>query len=233
MKSDLGPIDGRGLENSPKHAQRGMAGKPRGVSDKVKYVVDVALAVYSLVIMSPMLLMVAGILYLLQGWPIFIRHERIGKSGILFPCIKFRTMITNSDVVLERHLAANPEACAEWEATRKLKNDPRITPFGAYLRKTSLDELPQLLNVIRGEMSLVGPRPITLPEAKLYGANFADYIRVRPGLTGLWQISGRNDVSYDMRVALDARYVANRTFWGDFVIMAKTIPAVVVSRGTY
>ena len=108
-----------------------------------------------------------------------------------------------------------------------------MTAFGAILRKNSIDEIPQLLNILRGEMSLVGPRPITVPEAQLYGTRFADYTSVRPGLTGLWQVSGRNDVSYDMRVELDSRYVAGRTVWGDFVIMAKTIPAVLASRGSY
>lgn len=207
----------------------------RGVSFGLylKYTLDALLAFVGIVFLSPMILMVAGVLLVLQGRPIFIFHKRIGKNGNLFDCIKFRTMVRNADQALEQHLAANAEAREEWETTRKLKNDPRITAFGALLRSSSIDEIPQLLNILRGEMSLVGPRPITSPEAKMYGVNYTDYIRVRPGLTGLWQISGRNEIGYQDRVELDCRYVAEQNFVGDVLIILKTIPAVLARRGSY
>ncbi|OWW00146.1 exopolysaccharide biosynthesis protein [Rhizobium sp. R72] len=183
--------------------------------------------------LSPMILMVMAILLVLQGRPIFIAHRRIGKNGVVFRCLKFRTMVKDADAVLARHLANNPHFEQEWNATRKLRNDPRVTPFGALLRKSSIDEIPQLLNVVQGRMSLVGPRPIVASEVELYGTHFADYIRVRPGLTGLWQISGRSDTSYRERVQLDVRYVRENTLGGDLAIMIKTIPAILRSRGCY
>ncbi|TYC56108.1 sugar transferase [Rhodobacterales bacterium] len=199
----------------------------------LKYFLDALFACVGIIMLAPMILMVAGVLLVLQGRPIFIFHKRIGKNGNLFDCIKFRTMVRDADKALEQYLAANPEAREEWETTRKLKNDPRITAFGAILRSTSIDEIPQLLNILRGEMSLVGPRPITSAEAQMYGANYADYIQVRPGLTGLWQISGRNEVGYQERVELDCRYVAEQNLVGDIVIILKTIPAVLARRGSY
>ncbi len=205
----------------------------RGIAGGVKYSLDVLLAVTGLIVLSPMILMVIAILLVLQGRPIFIAHPRIGRRGAVFPCLKFRTMVPNAAEVLTRYLAANPREKAEWNATRKLKKDPRITPFGAFLRRSSVDEIPQLFNVVRGQMSLVGPRPIVASEAELYGIHFSDYIRVRPGLTGLWQVSGRSDTSYSARVELDVQYVAEHTVWGDVIIMAKTIPAVLRSRGSY
>ncbi|POF31083.1 sugar transferase [Roseibium marinum] len=199
----------------------------------LKYSTDVVLAFLGLIVLAPMILMVAGVLLVLQGRPIFIFHKRIGKNGNLFDCIKFRTMVRNADQFLEQYLASNPEARKEWEATRKLKSDPRITAFGGILRSSSIDEIPQLFNILRGEMSLVGPRPITTGEAQLYGHRFIDYIAIRPGLTGLWQVSGRNEISYNARVELDARYVAEQSFVGDMVIILKTIPAVLARRGSY
>lgn len=224
---------GRGLRK--RRSEGEVDGDTRSVSFGLylKYAVDTLLAFVGILILSPMILMVAGVLLVLQGRPIFIFHKRIGKNGNLFDCIKFRTMVRNADQALEQHLAANAEAREEWETTRKLKNDPRITAFGALLRSSSIDEIPQLLNILRGEMSLVGPRPITSPEAKMYGVNYTDYIRVRPGLTGLWQISGRNEIGYQDRVELDCRYVAEQNFVGDVLIILKTIPAVLARRGSY
>ncbi|MEK1893583.1 MAG: sugar transferase [Rhizobium sp.] len=204
-----------------------------GASAACKYAIDASLAAVGLLVLSPMILMIIAILLVLQGRPIFIAHRRIGKNGVMFPCLKFRTMVRDADEVLARHLAANPHLEEEWNTTRKLRNDPRITPFGALLRKSSIDEIPQLLNVVQGRMSLVGPRPIVASEAELYGVHFADYIRVRPGLTGLWQVSGRSDTSYRERVQLDVRYVREKTIAGDLSIMMKTIPAVLRSRGSY
>ncbi|CCM78310.1 sugar transferase [Rhizobium mesoamericanum] len=203
------------------------------VSGGVKYAIDAVIALIGLLVLSPMILMLIAILLILQGRPIFIAHRRIGRYGVMFPCLKFRTMVRNADEVLRRHLAANSALRAEWNATRKLRDDPRVTPFGAFLRKSSIDEIPQLFNVLRGHMSLVGPRPIVASEAELYGVHYADYIRVRPGLTGLWQISGRSDIGYGERVLLDARYVEQQSVLGDMAIILKTIPAVLRSRGSY
>lgn len=206
---------------------------PQRLSTLMKRTFDAVIALVGLLALVPLIVMMIALLYLIQGRPIFICHRRIGKDGVLFPCLKFRTMVTNAEEALRRYLAANPSERAEWLATRKLKNDPRITPFGAILRKSSLDEIPQLINVFLGHMSFVGPRPIVSSEAELYGVHFVDYIRVRPGLTGPWQISGRNDVSYNARVELDVRYVNEHTLWSDIIIMAKTVPAVLKARGSY
>jgi lipopolysaccharide/colanic/teichoic acid biosynthesis glycosyltransferase len=151
----------------------------------------------------------------------------------VFKCLKFRSMIHNSQAVLERHLAESEQARAEWAADHKLKNDPRVTRFGAFLRSSSLDELPQLINVLKGEMSLVGPRPIVQGEVPKYDRDIAHYYRVSPGITGLWQVSGRNDVTYDQRVQMDSWYVRNWSLWHDIAIMCKTIPALLKRSGAY
>ena len=170
-----------------------------------------------------------------EGGPgaIFFGHVRVGMNGVPFKCWKFRTMVHNSQEVLEQLLASDPQARAEWDTDFKLKNDPRITKIGAFLRKTSLDEIPQLWNVICGEMSLVGPRPIINAELERYGDKVDFYLEARPGLTGLWQVSGRNDTSYAERVALDAWYVKNWNLWYDIAIVCKTIKTVVSGRGAY
>lgn len=202
-------------------------------SDCLKCAMDLVLALTALLVLAPIMLMACLALLMIQGRPIFIAQRRVGRYGAIFPCLKFRTMVTNGEELLARYLATNPSERDEWQKNRKLKNDPRITAFGALLRKSSLDEIPQLINILAGHMSLVGPRPITTQEAELYGAHFADYTRVRPGLTGLWQISGRSDTGYGERVKLDVSYVASRSLWGDVVIMAKTVPAVLSARGSY
>ncbi|MDM9625168.1 sugar transferase [Rhizobium sp. S152] len=203
------------------------------VMDGVKYAIDATIASIGLLLLAPMILMLVVVLLIVQGRPIFIAHRRIGRHGVMFPCLKFRSMVRNADEVLSRHLAANPSSRAEWNATRKLRDDPRITALGALLRKSSVDEIPQLFNVIRGQMSLVGPRPIVASEAELYGIYYADYMKVRPGVTGLWQVSGRSDTSYSERVQLDVRYVEEQSVFGDISIMLKTVPAVLRSRGSY
>jgi exopolysaccharide production protein ExoY len=142
-------------------------------------------------------------------------------------------MVQNGEQVLAAYLAANPDAKAEWIATRKLKNDPRVTRVGAVLRKLSLDELPQIINILQCDMSLVGPRPVVRDELEIYGSSAVYYLKSRPGLTGLWQVSGRNDVSYDSRVAFDRHYVENWSLFEDIRIIIKTVPAVWMSRGCY
>ena len=165
--------------------------------------------------------------------PVFYRQDRIGLDGRAIKIWKFRTMYKDAEAMLEKCLAEDPHLQEEWEREQKLKNDPRITRMGRLLRKASLDELPQLFNVLSGEMSLVGPRPIVQEEIKKYGKSFELYTQVRPGITGLWQVSGRNNVSYATRVALDESYIANWSVWLDIYIMVRTIPAALTAKGAY
>jgi lipopolysaccharide/colanic/teichoic acid biosynthesis glycosyltransferase len=200
----------------------------------LKRAFDLAGALALIVALLPVLLMIA-LLVRADGGPALFAHERIGRGGRRFGCLKFRSMVVDSAERLEALLAADPEARAQWEATRKLKRDPRVTTIGRFLRASSLDELPQLINVLRGEMSLVGPRPVQAAElAKHYGPSAAaQYASARPGITGLWQVSGRSDTSYDARVAMDLRYLANPTLVGDLRILLKTPFAVLRRRGAY
>ena len=165
--------------------------------------------------------------------PIFYRQARIGRFGRKFHVYKFRTMVQNADQILQIYLEKSPELKAEWLATHKLKQDPRVTRIGSILRKLSLDELPQLWNIIIGDMSLVGPRPIVDAEVEKYGKCFDLYIKVRPGLTGLWQVSGRNDTTYERRVELDEYYVLNRSMRLDLEILWKTVFVVLKKDGAY
>ena len=198
-----------------------------------KRALDIIAAGLGLVLLSPFFLIVA-LMVRADGGPAFFAHQRVGRGGKLFGCLKFRSMVIDSQARLEALLASNPAARAEWEATRKLKNDPRITPIGRFLRSTSLDELPQLINVLRGEMSLVGPRPVQEAEIdRYYGASAAHYMAVRPGITGLWQVSGRSETSYESRVALDVAYVSRPSLLADLSILLRTPVAVVSRRGAH
>jgi Undecaprenyl-phosphate galactose phosphotransferase WbaP len=198
-----------------------------------KRALDVIGAGLGLVLLSPFFLVVA-LLVRADGGPAFFAHQRVGRGGKLFGCLKFRSMVIDSQARLEALLASDPAARAEWEATRKLKNDPRITRIGRFLRSTSLDELPQLINVLRGEMSLVGPRPVQEAEIdRYYGASAAHYMAVRPGITGLWQVSGRSETSYESRVALDVAYVSRPSLLADFSILLRTPIAVLSRRGAH
>jgi exopolysaccharide production protein ExoY len=194
---------------------------------------DVIAATAAIILLSPLLLMLAGLVKFSDGGPVFYGHRRIGRNGSPFRCLKFRTMVENGEAVLADFLARNPKSREEWLATRKLQNDPRVTRVGIVLRKLSLDELPQLFNILLGHMSFVGPRPVVEDELELYGQAADHYLRTRPGLTGLWQVSGRNDVSYGVRVAFDRHYVENWSFRADLKIILMTIPAVFSSRGSY
>src|SRR5260370_385098 len=176
---------------------------------------------------------VSAMVMLSSPGPIFYSHRRIRKSGAFFSMWKFRTMCVNSAQVLEEYLAQHPEARSEWNKTHKLRNDPRITPIGSFLRRYSLDELPQLWNVLVGQMSLVGPRPIVAAEVEKYGDSFNCYCRVKPGLTGLWQVSGRSGLSYDERVALDCAYVECWSLQKDVRILLKTFASVVNQDGAF
>ena len=198
-----------------------------------KRVLDVLLAAVSALLALPLGLLIALAIKLESRGPVFFSHQRIGKGQTPFRLWKFRTMAVNGDDILRQHLEENPERILEWRQARKLRGDPRVTRVGAILRRTSLDELPQLWNVLRGEMSLVGPRPIVEDEISKYGAAFAFYCRALPGITGLWQVSGRNELSYGQRVALDLRYIRAWSFALDLAILCKTIGAVVSGRGAY
>lgn len=194
---------------------------------------DIVIAVVALIVLAPLLALVALIVYLSDRGPVIFAHQRLGRDGRSFGCLKFRSMVTDAQERLRHLLETDAEARAEWARDHKLRNDPRITPIGRFIRKTSIDELPQLWNVIRGEMSIVGPRPIVEAERARYGRYFRHYAAVRPGLTGLWQVSGRNDVSYRRRVACDVLYARRYSLRTNTAIMVKTVPAVLLSRGTY
>jgi len=198
-----------------------------------KRALDIIGAGVGLVLLAPFFLIVA-LMVRADGGPAFFAHQRVGRGGKLFGCLKFRSMVVDSQARLEALLANDPAARAEWEATRKLKNDPRITRIGRFLRSTSLDELPQLINVLRGEMSLVGPRPVQEAEIdRYYGASAAHYMAVRPGITGLWQVSGRSETSYESRVALDVAYVSRPSLLADLSILLRTPVAVLSRRGAH
>lgn len=209
----------------------GPVGPNPSTRSTLKRIVDITLAATALVFLSPIMLTVALIIKLHDGGNAIFVQRRIGVNGKQFNCYKFRSMVVDAQERLEHLLATDPAAKAEWEATQKLENDPRITALGRFLRKSSLDELPQLVNILKGEMSVVGPRPIVSNEIVKYGQYFDYYRDVRPGLTGLWQISGRSDTTYDERVALDVEYVKEWSFMNDIKIIALTVPAIVLSKG--
>ncbi len=198
----------------------------------LKRTFDIIGSISIIVILSPLLIYISHKVKK-DGGPAIYGHERVGKDGKSFKCLKFRSMVVNSKQVLEELLLSNADAKAEWDATFKLKNDPRITKIGQFLRKTSLDELPQLFNVLKGEMSLVGPRPIITAELERYNDEVEYYLLSKPGMTGLWQVSGRSDVDYDTRVYLDAWYVKNWSMWNDIAILFKTITVVLKKDGAY
>ncbi|MEP0522194.1 MAG: sugar transferase [Hyphomicrobiales bacterium] len=197
-----------------------------------KRFLDICAGVSGIIVLSPLLLMLTVLIKFSDGGSVFYGHRRIGFGGEVFKCWKFRTMVEKGDAVLAEYLSKNPEARLAWEEEQKLENDPRVTPIGHVLRKLSLDELPQLFNILVGDMSLVGPRPVVNDELKRYGRALHCYLASRPGLTGLWQVSGRSDVSYQSRVAFDQRYVETWSVPSDIVIIFKTIPAVLMQKGS-
>jgi undecaprenyl-phosphate galactose phosphotransferase len=204
----------------------------RAIGPLLKLFMDKLGALTGLILFSPVLLILA-VKIKRDGGPAFYAQKRVGQDGKIFKCYKLRSMIHNADEVLERYLEENPEAKKEWEKDFKLKNDPRITKIGHFIRKTSLDELPQFYNVLKGEMSIVGPRPIVKEEMKFYGSKVGDYLAVKPGITGPWQVSGRNDVSYEKRVQLDSWYANNWSLWTDIKIIFKTVLVVLRRDGAY
>lgn len=199
----------------------------------LKIIFDFALTLVGTVAISPILIFIAIWIYKDSPGPVIFKHTRIGKNGKKFPCYKFRSMCIDAKEKLAELLENDPVAKAEWEHDFKLKNDPRITKSGAFLRKTSLDELPQIFNVLKGEMSLVGPRPVIEEELERYGEYVNDYLMVKPGITGMWQVSGRSDIDYKERVLLDSWYVRNWSVWIDIVMLVKTLKVVLLRKGAY
>jgi len=199
----------------------------------VRRATDILVAGGTILFILPLLALISTLVWLQDGGAPIYAQERIGRGGRIFRCYKFRSMVVDSRARLERLLTESPEAREEWERDHKLRHDPRITPIGGFLRKSSLDELPQLFNVLGGSMSLVGPRPIVASEVARYGRRIIHYYAVRPGITGLWQVSGRNDVTYRRRVALDCAYVKHRSLMMDLKILTATVPIVLMRRGSY
>jgi len=203
-----------------------------GVS-ATKRMLDLGLLLLSIPLILPILAVIAIAVRLSSPGPVLFKQRRIGRGGTMFDMLKFRSMVPNAQEALDAYLLSNAEARKEWEETRKLKNDPRITGVGRFIRRTSLDELPQLWNVFKGDMSLVGPRPIVNDEAPRYRSSFRYYLAARPGCTGLWQVSGRNDTTYDERVRLDTRYVSEWSMWLDLHIIFRTFGVLFRGRGAY
>ena len=197
-----------------------------------KRTMDIVLSFGLILILSPIFLILYLLIYIDGGKPIY-KHPRIGRDGKLFNCFKFRSMVLDSEEILSELLKQDPECKSEWEKEFKLKNDPRVTKIGSFIRRTSLDELPQLFNVLIGQMSLVGPRPITEKELAFYESNVDYYLMAKPGITGLWQVSGRNDIDYETRVYFDSWYVKNWSLWNDIAILFKTIKVVFKRSGAY
>ena len=199
----------------------------------LKRCVDILVSLFLIILLSPLFLFICISIKLEDSGDILYKHKRIGRNGKKFGCLKFRTMHINSDELLREYLEKSLSAKEEWKRDFKLKNDPRITNIGKFLRKTSLDELPQLFNVLIGQMSLVGPRPIVSQELKYYKEDVDYYLMAKPGMTGLWQVSGRNNVDYDTRVYFDAWYVKNWSLWNDFAILCRTPKVVLERNGAY
>lgn len=224
----------REFANSPSFSVLGSNADPSPpLGGIAKRCFDIVGALTALAVLSPLLVLVALLVKLSDGGSVFYGHLRVGRGGRMFRCLKFRTMVPDGDAVLRAHLCADRLAAAEWAATRKLRHDPRITRAGVVLRKLSVDELPQLFNILIGDMSIVGPRPVVRDELDRYGRSAFFYLQSRPGLTGLWQVSGRNDVSYAARVAFDRHYVENWSLAEDIRIIVKTVPVICMSKGSY
>lgn len=198
-----------------------------------KRLFDIFFAATALLVLAPLFFAIVVALLVTSGRPVFFKQSRVGRGGEDFGCLKFRTMVLDADEQLRKVLETSEESRREWAETQKLRNDPRIHPVGRFLRKTSLDELPQFLNVIKGDMSVVGPRPIVHNEVPRFGENIAFYRAVRPGVTGLWQVSGRNSLTYQERVQLEVEYVKNWSRTRDIKIILKTVGIVLKSNGDH
>jgi Undecaprenyl-phosphate galactose phosphotransferase WbaP len=210
--------------------------KPKGLSlqgingEFAKRLFDIVFSLLVLILFSPVYLILALLIALSSEGPIFYVQERIGQNYKPFNCIKFRTMVSNADEILVQIMETSPQLRQEFESSFKLKQDPRITKIGRFLRITSLDEFPQFWNVLKGDMSVVGPRPLVEEELPKYGHHIEQVLTIKPGITGLWQVSGRNDIPYPRRVQIDLHYVKSRTLWLDLWIILKTIDVVIMPK---
>ena len=229
----MGGIEAESLFNEKLMLLRLKNNLARPINRWIKTIFDYVLTITGTIAISPILIVIALWIYKDSPGPVIFKHRRIGKNGKEFNCYKFRSMCVDAKEKLEQLLKTDPEAKAEWEKDFKLKNDPRITRSGAFLRKTSLDELPQIFNVLKGEMSLVGPRPIIRDEMARYGEYINDYLMVKPGITGMWQVSGRSDTNYKQRVQLDSWYVRNWSVWLDLMLLWRTSKTVFLCKGAY
>ena len=239
-RTDDAPTKGARRQAAAQHA---MTAPEEGTSSDIglsalgyalKRAFDLGSVVVILALFGWLMVFIAIAVRLSGGSKVIYGHTRVGRNGRLFQCLKFRSMVSNADEVLRNLLAADPDARAQWDRDFKLKDDPRITRIGRFIRKTSLDELPQLWNVVKGEMSIVGPRPVVQAEFdQYYGGAREHYLSVPPGLTGLWQVSGRNDLDYAQRVELDKAYVEKSNILYDFMIVMRTVKVMVVRRGAY
>jgi len=212
---------------------RSRSGSEVSHDDSLVRLMDLTIVVLALLFLLPLFVVIALAIVAQDGGPIFFAHRRIGLDGRPFYCLKFRSMAIDAESRLSALLASNPIARAEWARDHKIRSDPRVTPLGAFLRRSSLDELPQFFNVLRGEMSVVGPRPIVEAEIHRYGRRFRHYCSVKPGITGLWQVSGRTDVDYRARVAMDCLFVKSKSPTLYVWIVVATIPAVLMRKGSY
>lgn len=204
----------------------------RRANGRLKRALDFFAALGGLIFLLPAFATIAILIKIFDNGPVFYAHARLGRHGRIFKCLKFRSMRVDAQERLAALLLSDPAVAAEWRESQKLKNDPRVTKLGHFLRKSSLDELPQLWNVLKGDMSLVGPRPITRAELERYGRDRRYYLLVRPGITGLWQVSGRSNTNYERRVRFDKQYVERWSFVGDLNILVKTVPAVLDTDAT-
>lgn len=214
--------------------RRTAAAMPTLLHAVLKRATDIALSLVLLAVTAVLMILIALAIRVISGGPALYRHRRVGRDGTGFDCLKFRTMVLDADTALAAHLALSPAAHAEWEAGRKLRDDPRILGrLGRTLRQTSLDELPQLFNVLAGQMSLVGPRPVVHDELAHYGSDLRWYLSVRPGVTGPWQVGGRSETTYAERVGLDVDYVQNQSLLRDLAILLQTARLVFSGKGAY
>ena len=208
-------------------------GLPAPIGMTPKRVIDIVLALSGIVLLAPLLIICYVLTVITSPGPAVFRHRRVGFKGKHFDCLKLRTMVTDAPERLQRLLESDPVAAAEWATNRKLRHDPRVTPIGDILRKSSLDELPQLFNVLRGDMSIVGPRPVTDEELERYKSSIGAYLACRPGITGLWQVSGRSSTTYEQRVAYDTFYASNWSVALDAKILVVTIPSLLTTDSAF
>lgn len=226
------PLDSQDLQAAFALPLRARRGEHDATKHAIKRGFDLTAGIILLFLLAPLMMMIIVLIRGGDGGPAFYRQTRIGRGGRTFSCWKFRTMARNSDEALRQLLASDPTAAREWAENQKLTHDPRVTPVGVFLRRSSLDELPQLLNIVVGDMSFVGPRPIVAAERERYGEAFSHCFSVPPGLTGLWQISGRSDCSYATRISLDSQYVSEWHLLLDAKILMRTVPAVLTQKGS-